>query len=151
MRENQYSNEWIAINPGSTSEIVYYKTFLKLGQKDEDFKLEDYPLFGFNASPKYPLSKIVLPVRAGTKTLDVEFLVVKLLSSYNIIMSQMWLHVMKAIPNTYHQLLWFPRLFSDILRLIGLTKLQKLSLFDCTMSGIAAIWYTKLEDSVKQN
>ncbi|KAL7177295.1 hypothetical protein ACSBR2_030614 [Camellia fascicularis] len=43
------------------------------------------------------------------------------------------------------------RLFSDILRPIGLTRLQKLSLFGRTLSGIATMWYTKLEDFVKRN
>ncbi|KAL7218492.1 hypothetical protein ACSBR2_011702 [Camellia fascicularis] len=43
------------------------------------------------------------------------------------------------------------RLVSDILRPMGFTPAQKLSLFSRTMSGIATIWYAKLEDSVKQN
>ncbi|KAL7247169.1 hypothetical protein ACSBR2_002145 [Camellia fascicularis] len=43
------------------------------------------------------------------------------------------------------------RLFSDILRPMGLTRLQKLSLFCRTLSGVAAIWYAKLEDDVKRN
>ncbi|KAL7164266.1 hypothetical protein ACSBR2_040220 [Camellia fascicularis] len=43
------------------------------------------------------------------------------------------------------------RLFSNILRSIGLTRLEKLSLFGQTLSGIVAIWYAKLEDSVKRN
>ncbi|KAL7254006.1 hypothetical protein ACSBR1_008373 [Camellia fascicularis] len=43
------------------------------------------------------------------------------------------------------------RLFSDILRPMGLTKIQKLLLFGRTISSIAAIWYAKLEDSVKQS
>ena len=43
------------------------------------------------------------------------------------------------------------RLFSDILRPMGLTRLQKLSLFGRTLSGVAAIWYAKLEDDVKRN
>lgn len=43
------------------------------------------------------------------------------------------------------------RLFSNILRPMGLTKLQKLSLFGWTLSGVAAIWYAKLEDSVKRS
>ncbi|KAF5934468.1 hypothetical protein HYC85_030639 [Camellia sinensis] len=42
-------------------------------------------------------------------------------------------------------------LFSDILRSMGLTRLQKLSLFGRTWSGVAAIWYAKLEDDVKRN
>ena len=43
------------------------------------------------------------------------------------------------------------RLFSDILRPMGLTRFEKLSLFGQTLPGIAAIWYAKLENSVKQN
>ncbi|KAL7174221.1 hypothetical protein ACSBR2_033473 [Camellia fascicularis] len=42
-------------------------------------------------------------------------------------------------------------LFSDVLRPMGLTRLQKLSLFSRTLSGVAAIWYAKLEDSVKRS
>ncbi|KAF5932216.1 hypothetical protein HYC85_028387 [Camellia sinensis] len=43
------------------------------------------------------------------------------------------------------------RLFSDIPRPMGLTRLQKLSLFGRTLSGVATIWYAKLEDDVKRN
>ncbi|GMP28522.1 hypothetical protein CsSME_00004027 [Camellia sinensis var. sinensis] len=43
------------------------------------------------------------------------------------------------------------RLFSDVLKPMGLTRPQKLSLFGRTLSGVAAIWYAKLEDSVKQS
>ncbi|KAL7170636.1 hypothetical protein ACSBR2_035505 [Camellia fascicularis] len=42
-------------------------------------------------------------------------------------------------------------LFSDVLKPMGLTRRQKLSLFGQTLSGVAAIWYAKLEDLVKQN
>ena len=42
-------------------------------------------------------------------------------------------------------------LFSDVLRPMGLTTAQKLSLFGRTMSRIVAIWYAKLENSMKQN
>ncbi|KAF5932922.1 hypothetical protein HYC85_029093 [Camellia sinensis] len=43
------------------------------------------------------------------------------------------------------------RLFSDILRPMGLTRLQKLSLFGRTLSGVAATWYAKLEDDIKRS
>lgn len=43
------------------------------------------------------------------------------------------------------------RLFLDVLKPMGLTKPQKLSLYGRTLSGVAATWYTKLEDTVKQN
>ncbi|KAF5933139.1 hypothetical protein HYC85_029310 [Camellia sinensis] len=43
------------------------------------------------------------------------------------------------------------RLFLDVLKLMGLTKPQKLSLYGRTLSGVAATWYAKLEDKVKQD
>ncbi|XP_028052583.1 uncharacterized protein LOC114257067 [Camellia sinensis] len=42
-------------------------------------------------------------------------------------------------------------LFSEILWPMGLTRLQKLPLFGRTLSRITAIWYAKLEDSVKRS
>ena len=43
------------------------------------------------------------------------------------------------------------RLFLDVLKPMGLTKPQKLSLYGRTLSGVAATWYAKLEDKVKQD
>lgn len=43
------------------------------------------------------------------------------------------------------------RLFLDVLKPMGLTRAQKLSLFGRTLSGVAVIWYVKLEDLVKQS
>lgn len=42
-------------------------------------------------------------------------------------------------------------LFLDVLKPMGLTKPQKLSLYGRTVSSVAATWYTKLEDKAKQN
>ncbi|GMP65794.1 hypothetical protein CsSME_00026446 [Camellia sinensis var. sinensis] len=87
---------------------MYYKTFIKLGFNESDLTPAPYPLFGFNANPEYPLGKISLPVQADSRTVDVEFLVVKLPSPYNHIMERSWLHTLQAVPTTYHQLLLFP-------------------------------------------
>ncbi|KAF5932738.1 hypothetical protein HYC85_028909 [Camellia sinensis] len=43
------------------------------------------------------------------------------------------------------------RLFADVLRPMGLTRSQKLSLFGRTLSGIASHWYSRLQDEVKTN
>ena len=43
------------------------------------------------------------------------------------------------------------RLFSDVLRPMGLSRAQKLSLFGRTLSDVTVIWYAKLEDSTKRN
>ncbi|XP_028086772.1 uncharacterized protein LOC114287581 [Camellia sinensis] len=85
---NRFTIERVLIDQGSTSEIMYYKKNFKLGFTDSDLSPADYPLFGFNANREYSLGKITLPVRAGTRSIDVEFLVVKLYSPYNLIMDR---------------------------------------------------------------
>ncbi|XP_028100915.1 uncharacterized protein LOC114300228 [Camellia sinensis] len=107
LRMNRFTVERVLINQGNTSEIMYYKTFIKLGFTDSDLLPADYLLFGFNANPEYPLGKITLPVQAGTRSVNVEFLVIKLPSPYNLIIGRTWLHAMQAMPSTYHQLLRF--------------------------------------------
>ncbi|XP_028053805.1 uncharacterized protein LOC114258143 [Camellia sinensis] len=108
LRVNRFTIEHILIDPWSTSEVMYYKTFVKLGFNESDLYPAPHPLYGFNTNPEYPLGKITLPVRAGSRTVEVEFLVVKLPSPYNAIMGRTWLHLMKAVPSTYHQLVRFP-------------------------------------------
>ncbi|XP_028126322.1 uncharacterized protein LOC114323059 [Camellia sinensis] len=104
---NRFTIERVLIDQGSTSEIMYHNAFVKLGLMDLDLLPADCPLFGFNANPEYPLGKITLPVRASTRSVDVEFLVVKLPSPCNLIIGRTWLHIMQAAPSTYHQLLRF--------------------------------------------
>ncbi|XP_028072456.1 uncharacterized protein LOC114274677 [Camellia sinensis] len=100
--------EHVLIDQGSTSEVMYYETFIKLDFNESDLSPVPHPLFGFNANLEYPLGKISLPVRAGSQTIDVEFLVIKLSSPYNLIMGRTWLHAIQDVPSTYHQLLHFP-------------------------------------------
>ncbi|XP_028059061.1 uncharacterized protein LOC114262845 [Camellia sinensis] len=88
LRVNRFTIERALIDQGSTSEIMYYKTFVKLSFTDSDLLLVDYPLFGFNTNTEYPSDKITLLVREGTRSIDVEFLVVKLPSPYNLIMGR---------------------------------------------------------------
>ncbi|KAL6312462.1 hypothetical protein AAG906_021678 [Vitis piasezkii] len=64
-------------------------------------------LSGFNGSSTTSLGDIILPVQAGPVTLNVQFSVVQELSPFNVILGRTWLHYMKAIPSTYHQMVSF--------------------------------------------
>ncbi|RVX18141.1 hypothetical protein CK203_004370 [Vitis vinifera] len=64
-------------------------------------------LSGFNGSSTTSLGDIILPVRAGPVTLNVQFSVVQELSPFNVILGRTWLHYMKVIPSTYHQMVSF--------------------------------------------
>lgn len=61
-------------------------------------------LSGFNGASTTSLGDIMLPIRARPVILNVQFLVVDDLSPFNAIMGRIWLHDMKVIPFTYHQI-----------------------------------------------
>ena len=49
-----------------------------------------------------------MTVHTGPISLDIEFLVIDVLSPYTAIMGQRWLHRLKAVPSSLHQKLRFP-------------------------------------------
>ena len=49
----------------------------------------------------------MLLVQVGPVTFNVQFSVVEDLSPFNAILGRTWLHYMKAIPSTYHQMVSF--------------------------------------------
>ena len=61
-------------------------------------------LFGFNGVTIVTLRDVMLHVRAGLVTQQVMFSVVRDLGPYNAIMGRVWLHSMKVVPSTYHQM-----------------------------------------------
>ena len=96
------------VDPGSSSEVLYYDCFKKLKLKDEDLQAARTPLVGFSSKPVYPKGKISLRVQVGGACRQVDFLVVDVPSPYNVIMGRTWLHSMEAVPSTRHQKLKFP-------------------------------------------
>ena len=64
-------------------------------------------LSGFNGSSTTSLGDIILPVQVGPVTLNMQFSVIQELSPFNVILGRTWLHYMKAISSTYHQMVSF--------------------------------------------
>ncbi|XP_038688665.1 uncharacterized protein LOC119987827 [Tripterygium wilfordii] len=65
-------------------------------------------LLGFSGEQVYSLGEIVLPVYAEGVNLNTVFVVLKSPPPYNIILGRPWIHELKAVPSTYHQLIRFP-------------------------------------------
>ncbi|KAL6340327.1 hypothetical protein AAG906_040764 [Vitis piasezkii] len=61
-------------------------------------------LFGFNEATITFLGDVVLSIQADLVTLSMQFSMVDDLSSYNAIIGRAWLHKMKVISSTYHQM-----------------------------------------------
>nr|CAN80571.1 hypothetical protein VITISV_004508 [Vitis vinifera] len=97
----------ILVDPGSSTNLVQASVVGHMGHSLTGLKNPGRILSGFNGSSTTSLGDIILPVQAGPVTLNVQFSVVQELSPFNIILGRTWLHYMKAIPSTYHQMVSF--------------------------------------------
>jgi len=61
-------------------------------------------LTGTRQSP----GSISLPVRADPYNVITEFYLVDVESLHNTTLRRPWLYMMKFVPSTYHQLVWYP-------------------------------------------
>ncbi|RVW27161.1 Transposon Ty3-I Gag-Pol polyprotein [Vitis vinifera] len=94
----------ILVDPGSSADLVQASVIGHMGHSLAGLENPGRILSGFNGSSTTSLGDIILPVRAGPVTLNVQFSVVQELSPFNVILGRTWLHYMKAIPSTYHQM-----------------------------------------------
>ncbi|RVW74067.1 Transposon Tf2-11 polyprotein [Vitis vinifera] len=96
----------ILVDPGSSADLYKHQS---LAIWDIVSQVSENPgriLSGFNgSSPR--LRRHYTAVQAGPVTLNVQFSVVQELSPFNVILGRTWLHYMKAIPSTYHQMVSF--------------------------------------------
>ncbi|RVW44901.1 hypothetical protein CK203_112962 [Vitis vinifera] len=97
----------ILVDPGSSADLVQASVVSHMGHSLAGLENPGRILSRFNGSSTTFLGDIVLPIQAGPVTLNVQFSVVQELSPFNIILGRTWLHYMKAIPSTYHQMVSF--------------------------------------------
>ena len=62
-------------------------------------------LSAFNRATTLTMGDIALNVKVGPVTQQVLFSVVEDLGPYNAIVGRAWLHAMKVVPSTYHQMI----------------------------------------------
>ena len=97
----------ILIDPSSSANLVQALVVSHMGHSLTGLENPGRILSGFNGSSTTSLGDIVLSIQAGPVTLNVQFSMVQDLSPFNVILGRTWLHYMKAIPSTYHQMVSF--------------------------------------------
>ncbi|RVX21424.1 hypothetical protein CK203_001726 [Vitis vinifera] len=97
----------ILVDLGSSADLVQASVISHMGHSLTGLENPGRILSGFNGSSTTSLGDIVLPVQVGPVTLNVQFSVVQDLSPFNVILGRTWLHYMKAILSTYHQMVSF--------------------------------------------
>ncbi|XP_028061232.1 uncharacterized protein LOC114264732 [Camellia sinensis] len=97
----------ILIDRGSFGDIMYVRWYKEFGLHKDDLEQSDNLMVGFNGTPTWPLGTMSLEMQVGSKKVIIEFNVIDTPSTYNIILERPWLHVMRVVPSTLHQLLQF--------------------------------------------
>lgn len=99
------------VDTRSSTDVLYLDAFQKLGLIEKDLTPMALVLTGFMGDSISPHGTTTLPVTIGeeprSKTVMVTFLVVRLLSAYNVILGRPTLNKLRAIISTYHQTIKF--------------------------------------------
>ncbi|XP_074299550.1 uncharacterized protein LOC141630678 [Silene latifolia] len=98
----------VLVNTDSSVNLIMLKTVENMGFSEKDLQKKANPLVGFSGETANSLGEIVIPTYVGGVNKQVRYLVIDGPSTYNVILGRPWLHLIKALPSTYHQCIKFP-------------------------------------------
>jgi len=88
LRIGGYDVKRILVDQGSGVEIMYPDLYKGLNLRTEDLTAYDSPLVSFNGKVVIPRGQIRLPVQAGSKIVEVDFIMVDVYSPYTAIVAR---------------------------------------------------------------
>ena len=87
---------------------MYLDLYNGLYLRPKDLEKYDSPLVGIDGRMVIPHRMIRLPVWAGDKEVQVDFIVVEAYSLYTTILARPWLHAMRVVSSTLHLKVKYP-------------------------------------------
>ena len=90
----------VLVDGGSSSDILFWDAFRRMGIKEEEIQLIKTSLHAFNGAEVKPLRVIVLPIYAADQIVEVKFLTVNTPSTIKVIMGKEWIHVVQGVVST---------------------------------------------------
>ena len=103
-----YDVKRVMVDQGSAIEIMYPDLYRGLNLRAEDLTPYSSPLVSFEGTVIIPKGQIRLPVQTGSKTVEVDFIVVDAYSPYTAIVARPWLHTLGVVSSTLHQKVKYP-------------------------------------------
>ncbi|KAL0455608.1 UNVERIFIED_CONTAM: Pro-Pol polyprotein [Sesamum latifolium] len=102
----------IFIDSGSSVDILFGEAYDQMQLRDVSLEKVNTSLYGFAGEVVHPRGMVSLPLTMGTgttrKTCILKFLVVDVLSAYNVILGRPTLNAFQAVISTYHVKIKFP-------------------------------------------
>ena len=108
LRIEGYDVKRVLVDQGSGVEIMYPDLYKGLNLTYEDLTAYNSPFVSFEGKVVIPIGQIRLPVQAGSKVVEVDFIVVNVFSPYMAIVARPWLHALGAVSSTLHQKVKYP-------------------------------------------
>ena len=108
LRIGGYDVKRVMVDQGSAAEIMYPDLYKGLNLRTEDLTPYSSPLVSFEGKVIIPKGQIRLPVQTGSKTVEVDFIVVDAYSPYTAIVARPWLHTLGTVSSTLHQKVKYP-------------------------------------------
>ena len=102
---NDFDVHKVLIDLGSAADLLQFPSFRRMNISFDKLSLVGRILSGFKGATTATMGDIALPVKAGPVVRQVLFSVVEDLGPYNAIVGRAWLHAMKVVPSTYHQMI----------------------------------------------
>ncbi|XP_026428185.1 uncharacterized protein LOC113324059 [Papaver somniferum] len=97
----------VLVDMGSSVDILFYRAFKALRYEDSDMIPSAYNLYGFNGMATKPKGEICIKIIVGDLETEVTVCVVDVESPYNALMGSPWIHGIKGVASTYHQVIRF--------------------------------------------
>ena len=108
LRIGGYDVKRVMVDQGSAAEIMYLDLYKGLSLRAEDLTPYSSLLVSFEGKVIIPKGQIRLPVRIGSETVEVDFIVMDAYSPYTAIVVRPWLHTLGAVSSTLHQKIKYP-------------------------------------------
>ncbi|XP_072061966.1 uncharacterized protein [Arachis hypogaea] len=96
----------VLLDPGSSTDVLFYSTFLKMNLSEKIIQPSSGELVGFSGErvpiKGYVWLKTTIGENPLSRTLDIQYLIVDCISPYNIILGRPALNMFRAVISTFH-------------------------------------------------
>ncbi|XP_070011236.1 uncharacterized protein [Nicotiana sylvestris] len=115
VRCEDYFNTRILIDRGSSLNMCPLVTLKKLGKGLHERKDGAINVKAFDGSQRSTIGEISLCLQMGPTWFDVDFQVIDLSASYNLLLGRPWIHVAGVVASTLHQEVKFERNHEEVI------------------------------------
>ncbi|XP_070017255.1 uncharacterized protein [Nicotiana sylvestris] len=104
---NKVQVKRVLMDPGSSANIIRSRVVEQLGMLDQVIPVF-WALNGFNMASETMKGEIILLFNVAGTIQDTGFHVIEGDMRYNALLGRPWIHSMRAVPSTLHQMMKFP-------------------------------------------